>query len=179
MIRLFAAVAIPWDIAEVLKPVQAGVPGARWRDEEQLHLTLRFFGEIPERTADDLDLALGAIPGRPFELELRGVGSFGEGHRIDTLWAGVERSEPLERLHGRCESAARSVGLKPETRSYKPHVTLAYLGRDTPEAKVAAWIGDHNLLHPPAFTVDRFGLYSSVLGHEGSRYQLEREYRLA
>jgi 2'-5' RNA ligase len=90
----------------------------------------------------------------------------------------------LERLHGRCESAARQVGLKPETRAYRPHVTLAYLGREAPEAprsesRVAAWIQDHNLLHPPAFRVERFGLYSSVLGHDGSRYRLERDYRLA
>jgi 2'-5' RNA ligase len=178
MIRLFAALALPPEIGEALVARQSGLPGARWRPEEALHVTLRFFGDIDERKADDLDLELEAISAKPFEVEIRGVGSFGEGWRIDTLWAGVEPSEPLQRLHGRCESAARKAGLKPETRTYRPHVTLAYLS-GSPQDKVAAWIGDNNLLHPPPFRVDRFGLYSSVLSSEGSRYQLEREYRLS
>lgn len=178
MIRLFAAVGVPFETAEALMALQRHLPGARWRPQESLHVTLRFFGEIDERRADDLDAELGRIAARPFELTLAGVGTFGEGPRVDAVWAGVEASEPLERLAGRCESAARKAGLKPETRSYKPHVTLAYL-KGAPGEKVAAWVGEHNLVRPPPFTVDRFGLYSSILAHEGSHYQLEREYRLA
>lgn len=178
MIRLFAAVALPHEVGEALAKRQQGVPNARWRPLEALHVTLRFFGEIDERKADDLDLELEKISAKAFEIELRGVGSFGEGWRIDTLWAGLEPSEPLERLHGRCESAARKIGLKPEMRTYRPHVTLAYLGA-APEPKVAGWIAEHNLLHSPPFRVDRFGLYSSQLTPNGSRYQLEREYRLS
>jgi 2'-5' RNA ligase len=87
----------------------------------------------------------------------------------------VAESEPLRRLAGRCERAARRAGLKPETRAFRPHVTLAYLKR--PEApRVAAWVQSHNLLHSPLFDVDRFGLYSSRMGREGSVYRLERTY---
>jgi 2'-5' RNA ligase len=178
MIRLFAAVAIPHEIAQGLAWRQTGVPGARWRDEEQLHITLRFFGDVEPRRAEELDLALERIAARPFDLVLAGVGSFGEGWRIDTLWAGVEASEPLERLHGRCETAARKVGLKPESRRCTPHVTLAYLG-PAPEPKVATWIAEHNLLKSPPFRAESFGLYSSVLSPSGSKYHLEREYRLS
>jgi 2'-5' RNA ligase len=178
MIRLFAAVAIPPEIGEGLAWRQAGLPGARWRTGEQLHVTLRFFGDVAPRQAEDLDLELERIAANPFELVLAGAGSFGEGWRIDTLWAGLEPSEPLERLHGKCEAAARKVGLKPEARRYTPHVTLAYMG-PAAEPKVAAWIAEHNLLKSPPFRVDRFGLYSSVLSPSGSRYHLEREYRLS
>jgi len=178
MIRLFAAVAIPSEIAQGLAWRQTGVPGARWRTEEQLHITLRFFGDVEPRRAEELDLELERIFIKPFDLVLAGVGSFGEGWRIDTLWAGVEPSEPLERLHARCEIAARKVRLKPDTRRYAPHVTLAYMG-PAREPKVAGWIAEHNLLKSPPFRVESFGLYSSVLSPSGSKYHLEREYRLS
>lgn len=178
MIRLFAAVALPPEIAEGLAWRQAGLPRARWRTGEQLHITLRFFGDTLPRTAEDLDLELDRITAKPFDLILAGTGSFGEGWRIDTLWAGVEPSEALERLHAKCEAAARKVGIRPEPGRYTPHVTLAYMGA-APEPKVAAWIAEHNLLKSPSFRVDRFGLYSSVLSPSGSQYHLEREYRLS
>ena len=177
MIRLFAALAVPDDIGEALMRRQQGVPGARWRPLEALHVTLRFFGDLREDIADDLDAALSTITGAPFEIAMEGAGSFGEGEDIHAVWAGVAESAPLRQLAARCESAARKSGLKAETRAYRPHVTLAYLNRPEP-ARVAAWIQGHNLLKSPPWRVDRFGLYSSWRGPEGSVYRLEREYRL-
>ena len=177
MIRLFAAVAVPQEIGEGLVRRQQGLPGARWRPLEALHVTLRFFGEVSEPVASDLDAELGQIPGAPFDLILEGVGTFGEGRDLRAAWAGVADSEPLRLLAGRCEAAARRAGLKPETRAYRPHVTLAYLKRADP-GRAAAWVQGHNLLRSPPFRVDRFGLYSSWLTSEGSRYDLEREYLL-
>ena len=139
---------------------------------------MRFFGEVTEPVAADLDAELGAVSGRPFELQLEGVGSFGEGREVHAVWAGVAESEPLSVLAGRCEAAARRAGLKAESRAYKPHVTLAYLKRADP-GRVAAWVQAHNLLKSPPFAVDRFGLYSSWLASDGSRYELEREYLLS
>ncbi|MCC7266610.1 MAG: RNA 2',3'-cyclic phosphodiesterase [Caulobacteraceae bacterium] len=177
MLRLFAALAVPDEIGEALARRQQGLPGARWRPLEALHITLRFFGEVREDMADDLDLALGGVAGRPMELELAGVGAFGEGEDIHAVWAGVADNAELRQLAARCESAARRSGLKAETRAYRPHVTLAYLRRPDPD-RVAVWIQGHNLLKSPPFTVDRFGLYSSWQTSEGSRYRLEREYSL-
>lgn len=94
------------------------------------------------------------------------------------VWAGVAESEPLKRIAAKCETAARRVSLEPERRPYRPHVTLAYLRRPDP-ARVAAWIAQHNLLKTPPFRVTWFGLWSSTLHPEGSRYELEREYALA
>ena len=177
MIRLFAAVAVPPDIAEGLTRRQQGLPGARWRPVEALHVTLRFFGEVSEQAANDLDAELGRLHAPPFTLTLQGVGAFGEGPPTRAVWAGVEESAPLRQLAGRCESAARRAGVKPEGRPYRPHVTLAYLRRSQPD-RIAGWIAEHNLLHSPPFAVDRFGLYSSWSGPDGSRYELEREYAL-
>ena len=178
MLRLFAALPVPFDVAEQLAPAQTGVPDARWRTDEQLHVTLRFLGEVSETVAADLDACLGQISGRAFEVTVAGVGSFGEGRGQRAVWAGVEESEPLRTLAGRCESAARKAGLTPETRKYRPHVTLAYLRRTTPAHKVGDWIVRHNLLRLPPWSADRFGLYSSWQTPGGSRYELEREYRL-
>lgn len=176
-LRLFASLHIPEDIAEPLLERMHDLEGANWRPPEALHITLRFFGEVAENTADDIDAELSTIVSPPFALHLNEVGSFGEGHRLDTLWAGVGESEPLRHLAARCEAAARRAGLKPETRNYKPHVTLAYLNRPNP-AEVAAWIQANNLLKSDTFGIDRFGLYSSHQTSEGSRYRLEKEYRL-
>ena len=177
MVRLFAALHVPPQIGEGLARRQLGLPGARWRPLEAMHVTLRFFGEVTEAKAADLDDALSLVRGSPLELTLAGAGAFGEGEAIHAVWAGVEDNPALNILAGRCESAARRVGLKAESRVYKPHVTLAYLSRPDPRA-VAAWIQDNNLLKSPPFTVPSFGLYSSSLGREGSIYRLERLYRL-
>lgn len=177
MIRLFAALAVPDDVGEPLLRRQQGIPGARWRPLEALHITLRFFGDLREDVADDLDAELSTIAGTPFDVELEGVGAFGEGEDIHAVWAGVAENPPLRHLAARCESAARKAGLKAETRAYRPHVTLAYLRRPEPD-RVAAWIQGHNLLKSPPFRVASFGLYSSRQGPDGSVYRLEREYRL-
>lgn len=177
MIRLFAAVPVPAEIAAPLTRRQQGLDGARWRTVEQMHITLRFFGEIREDLARDLDAELSILGGGPFAITLAGVGAFGEGPDINAIWAGVEESPELRRLAKACETAARRTGLKPDTRNYRPHVTLAYLKRAEPD-KVAAWIQANNLLKSPPIWVDRFGLYSSFLASDGAQYRLEAEYSL-
>ena len=177
MIRLFAAIAVPEDIGQPLTRRMYGLAGARWRPLEALHITLRFFGDVRERVAEDLDTELAAIAKPAFGLELDGVGAFGEGPDIHAVWAGVAPSDPLHALAGKCETAARRAGLQAEGRAYRPHVTMAYLRRPDPAA-VATWLEANSLLRSPLFAVDRFGLYSSHQTSEGSRYVLEAEYRL-
>lgn len=179
MIRLFTALAVPDDVAETLARRQTGLPGARWRTADQLHITLAFYGAVDERRADDLALELDrAATGGPFEVALAGVGAFGDGHRTHAVWAGVAPSERLAVLAGRCRSAAERAGIVIERRDYRPHLTLAYLKPHANPDRIGAWIAGHNLLQSPPIRVDRFGLYSSVLTQDGSHYELEREYRL-
>jgi 2'-5' RNA ligase len=178
MLRLFTAVPIPFDVAETLARRQTGLPGARWRPLEALHITLAFYGDVDERRADDLASELSRIPGGAFDIELKGVGAFGDAHRTHTLWAGLEPCEALNVLAARTKAAAQRAGIVVEPRQYRPHVTLAYLKTQTNPDRIGAWVTGHNLLHSPPIRVDRFGLYSSVLTDDGSHYQLEREYPL-
>jgi 2'-5' RNA ligase len=177
MIRLFAALPIPETIGTALAQRQDGLEGARWRPTEGLHVTLRFFGELREDIARDLDAELAAVSGRPFDITLEGVGAFGDGADIHAIWAGVAESAELHRLAKACETAGRRVGLRPERRAYKPHVTLAYLRHPDP-VKVAQWIQANNLLKSPPIQVEAFALYSSFLAREGAHYRVEAEYPL-
>jgi RNA 2',3'-cyclic 3'-phosphodiesterase len=177
MIRLFAAVPVPLDIGETLAFRQTGIEQARWRTLDSLHVTLRFFGEVPEDVAEDLDGELSIVSTAPFDLALQGAGAFGDGDKLSAVWAGVVESPDLRRLAERCESAARRAGLRPVTRNFKPHVTLAYLSRPDP-VEVGRWVQSNNLLHTEAFRVTWFSLYSSQLSPDGSRYRVERDYPL-
>ena len=179
MIRLFTALSVPDEAAEALARRQASLPGANWRTVDQMHITLAFYGEVDERRADDLSVELErAATGGPFEIALSGVGAFGDGHRTQAIWAGVEASERLSVLAGRCRSAAERAAIPIERRDYRPHLTLAYLKPQADPDRIGTWIAEHNLLHSPPIRIDRFGLYSSVLTRDGSRYDLEREYLL-
>lgn len=179
MIRLFCALSLPDDVVEALRRRQAGLPGASWRPPEALHITLAFYGEMSPRQADDLDAELVRAGGRgPLTISLSGVGAFGDAHRERALWAGVEADARLEQAAMRCEAAGRRAGLDRPHRSYRPHVTLAYLRSTVRPERVAAWMQGHNMLRSPPFRVDRFGLYSSVIGSDGGDYRQEREYAL-
>ena len=177
MIRLFAALPLPEEIVDGLLDRQADIPGARWRPAEALHVTLRFFGEMDETTAAELDDRLAEVRAPAFDLALQGAGAFGEHAHMRAAWAGVEENAALRGLAAKCEAAARRTGLKPEARRYRPHVTLAYLKRAEPP-KVAAWVQAHNLLRSPPWRATAFGLYSSWSGPDGSSYDLERRYPL-
>ena len=177
MMRLFAALAIPPEIGVKLQSRQTGIGSARWRPLEALHVTVRFFGEVREDIARDLDAALLEIAGPPFEIVLEGAGSFADGDEVSAVWAGVAETRDLKRLASACERAARDVGLKSDPRRFRPHVTLAYLKRPDPR-QVAAWLESNARLQSPPIRVDGFQLYSSILSPEGSRYRVEATYPL-
>lgn len=176
MIRLFAALALPDDVVQGLLALQAGVPGARWSTREQLHLTLRFIGEVDERDASAIDDALAATSAPRFTLQLKGVGSFG-GKNPRALWAGVAPNEALIHLQRKIERAIQRLGFPAEERKYTPHVTLARL-RATPPQRVMDYLSDHGLYTSPPFEVSEFTLFSSRLTPNGSIYVAEREYAL-
>ncbi len=174
--RLFVALALPDSVADRLEMLQAGVPGARWQTREQLHLTLRFIGEVDGRDAADADDALSLIEAPRFSLALKGVGEFG-GKAPHALWAGVDDRRPVAFLQRKIETALQRAGLPAEQRKFVPHVTLARL-RGTPAGRVMDYLTDHALFASEPFEVEAFILYSSVLTSDGSIYRAERAYRL-
>ena len=174
--RLFAALDLPDDVADLLTPLQRGLDGASWRPRENFHVTLRFFGEIDGALARDLDLDLGEIRGQPFEIALKGVGSFG-GDDPHAVWAGIAADDRLKRLASACDRAARRVRLPRDRHPFRPHVTLAYLKGVRPEA-AAAWCKRFDGLESEPFRVTSFSMYSSRLGKGPSRYVEEAVYPL-
>jgi 2'-5' RNA ligase len=176
MIRLFVALSLPETVKRQLAMLQGGVPGARWSTDEQLHLTLRFIGEVDEGQARDIDETLSTIEHSVFPLELAGVGEFG-GKNPHMLWAGTRPNEKLMNLQRKIETALQRLGLAPESRKYTPHVTVARL-RGTPMAKLREFLSAHALFSSLEFRIENFALYSSQLSSHGSIYRVEREYPL-
>lgn len=174
--RLFVALVLPDQVAASLALIQSGVPGARWTTREQMHLTLRFIGEIDGRDAAAVDDALSTIWAPIFRLSLKNVGQFG-GRNPSALWAGVEHNDALFHLERKIESALQRAGLPPETRKFTPHVTLARL-KGTPRGRVIDYLTDHALFASPPFEVRGFILYSSQLSSSGSIYRAEKAYQL-
>jgi 2'-5' RNA ligase len=175
-LRLFAALPMPEEIADRLVPLQRDVAGASWRAREAFHLTLRFFGEISEGLARDLDHELGRIVEPPFQMQLKGVGSFG-GREPSALWAGAEAPAVLARLAAACERAARRAGLKACSGKFTPHVTLAYLGHTT-DVETARYLSRFADFRTDMFWVDRFALYSSRQTKGANAYIEEALYPL-
>jgi RNA 2',3'-cyclic 3'-phosphodiesterase len=176
MIRLFVALALPGDVAEGLLMLESGVPGARWSTREQLHLTLRFIGDVEESDASAIDEALSGISAPPFTLELKRVGVFG-GKYPRALWAGVAPNEALVHLQRKIESAMQRLGFPAEEHKFTAHVTLARL-RAAPAECVMDYLADHSLYRSGPFETNEFVLYSSRLTPNGSIYTAERDYSL-
>ena len=176
MIRLFTAIEIPESVRLRLSLLQGGVPSARWIPPENLHLTLRFIGDIDETTAADIDAVLANLRSPAFELTLKGVGEFG-GRDPHALWAGVAPNPDLLHLVAKIERALQRAGLAAETRKYAPHVTLARL-RDAPLPKVLEFITANNLFNSGPFAAKSYTLFSSHQTAKGSLYRPERRYEL-
>jgi RNA 2',3'-cyclic 3'-phosphodiesterase len=176
MIRLFVALEIPEAVRAMLTRLQTGVPGARWAAPEQMHLTMRFIGEVNGTMANDIDDALASVRASAFTMELAGVGEFG-GKNPRALWAGVRANEALLHLQRKIETALQRFGLEPERRKFTPHVTLARL-KATSRGHVMDFLTDHALFASASFEMKHFVLFSSKLGSNGSIYRLERTYAL-
>lgn len=177
MIRLFVAIELPDDLKERLGAMCSGVPGAKWVKPENLHLTLRFIGEVSEGRIGDIDAALAAVRSPAFDLTLADTGHFSSRRTARVLWVGVEKNEVLMQLQGRVEAACVGAGLEPEGRKYAAHITLARLNK-SPPSKVQAFLAANAMFKAPPFPVTEFILFSSFLGRNGAIHREEAVYRL-
>jgi RNA 2',3'-cyclic 3'-phosphodiesterase len=174
MPRLFTAIEIPQAIRLRLSLLRAPLSGAKWIEAENMHITLRFAGDIDGRTADEFADFLGGVRAKPFSVSIGGVGAFG-GRDPRALWAGVEASEPLEALYRAHDRAARAAGLEPEGRAFKAHVTLARMRRAR-QLAVARFLAENGALRTEPFMATRFVLLSARPGTGGPPYVVEGEF---
>jgi 2'-5' RNA ligase len=176
MHRLFVAIRPPEHIRDLLIDAMDDSPDFRWQDDEQLHLTLRFVGEVDRPVADDLAAALGGIHTSPFQLRIAGIGRF-EQRSSGALWAAVEPKAPLAALAAKVERVCLAVGLEPERRAFHPHITLArWKGRRSRE--VAGFLERKGRLSSPPFDVTEFILFESRLSRHGAHYEEVASYSL-
>jgi 2'-5' RNA ligase len=177
MLRLFVGISFPPELKLRLSLLCSGVPGAKWVDPGNFHLTLRFIGEIGEGVAADIDDALSRLRARRFNLQIAGTGVFGSGDKPRSLWAGVERSAELVALRDKVEQAMIRVGLPPEPRKFAPHVTLARL-RDPPMDKLRDFLAAHSQFRAEPLPVAGFSLVASFQTKAGSVYEDQADYPL-
>ena len=177
MPRLFIAVDLPETIKENLESMSFGIPGAKWVSPDQLHLTLRFVGEVDGALFRDIKNILDEVNLARFSLQLKGVGYFPPRKAPRVLWVGLEKSEPLQLLRKKIDSALLRVRVEPEGRKFSPHITLARL-KNTPIQKIANFLAGNGLFSQEPFLVEDFKLYSSVLSPKGAYHKVERIYSL-
>lgn len=180
MHRLFVALRPPPAIRAALIDAMDAVPGARWQDDEQLHVTVRFLGEVERPVAEDAALALSQVVAPAPAARIDGVGTFAQRGRTDTLWARVLPVEPLTALHRKVDQTLGRAGIAPDTRRYLPHVTLARLprtGHDT--AALDRWLAANAALATSDFALDHLYLYESHLTSDGARYEPVMRWPLA
>jgi len=176
MPRLFAGLEIPADAAAALAQLRGGVPGARWIEPSDYHITLRFIGDIGHRMAQEIDSLLIDVSRRPMPIRISGLASFG-GDKPHSVYAAVEPNRQLSELQGEIERLVRACGLPIEKRRFLPHVTLARL-RGASAFDVAAYLSMRGYFPPQSFTAERFVLFSSRASVGGGPYIVETAYPL-
>lgn len=176
MPRLFTALEIPRDAALSLSLLRGGLPGARWIDVENYHLTLRFIGDVEGHVADEIANALDRVRRPSFSLTLSGVGQFG-GKKPHSIWAGAIPSPDLNALQAEIERICQRLGLPADPRKFTPHVTLARMKNANP-GDVAHYLSSRGNFAAMPFRVGRFVLMSSRDSVGGGPYVVEEVWPL-
>lgn len=177
MIRLFIAIPLPEEVQMQLHAMGLSLPGAKAIPENQIHLTLRFIGEVEGTTLKDIKESLKEIEAPVFPLAVQGVGHFPPRGKPRVLWAGVQPAEPLTRLKRKIDTILIGCGIGPDSRKYHPHVTFARL-HDPPMQRLTSFLAGNAFLSFEGFQVESFLLFSSILSPKGARHRVEAEYQL-
>lgn len=178
MIRAFVGLALAAPVLDRLEPLAFGLPGARWVERRNLHLTLVFLGEVEEGALADFaqDLADMAAAVPAFDIGVEGLGTFGQA-KPRTLWAGVAANPALDHLQSKAAGLAVRHGIEIERRKFVPHVTLARLV-NLPLDRLAAFIAGNSPFRGGTMTAEAVTLFESRLGREGAEYSVLADYGL-
>lgn len=175
--RTFIAIELPDDIRSALDTLTVRLRASRirasWVRAENIHLTLRFLGEI---SVDHVQRLSGILASAykdtvPFFLIVRGTGAFPNVRNPNIVWAGVEPAEgPLEKVQAAAETAALSIGCKAERRSFHPHLTLARIKDPAEGRKLLPYLAEERNWSAGAFQAAGVSLFSSQLTPHGAMY---------
>jgi 2'-5' RNA ligase len=177
MIRLFVALDLDTGSRSLLSRLAQSIPGARPVVEEQLHLTIRFIGEVDGGLYHDIRENLGTVKAAPIRLAVKGVGHFPPRGKPRVIWAGVEPAGDIIILRNKVNRALLECGVALETRKFHPHITLARLN-NVPAGKIVHFLTGNSLLQSPPVVINTLTLYSSNLTPRGALHTIEAEYLL-
>ena len=176
--RVFVGIPLPENISERLGGLCSGLPRARWVSPENMHVTLRFIGEVDDVVAEDVDAALSQIRMPTFPISVSNLGCFERGRKVHTIWAGIEDGDIIGRLHEKVEIALIRAGFEPEGRKFKPHITLARIRGGVPARRIGEYMQACGGFFAGPFAVDHFTLFRSHLGRGGAYYETLVDYPL-
>jgi 2'-5' RNA ligase len=177
--RLFLALSLPAAVRDTLAALGRPLKAVTWTRPEQLHVTLRFLGDVPEASIEPMIVRLTSVHVEPFILPLEGIGTFPPNRPPRVLWIGVGAGHPrLFQLRQRVDDVLLALGLQLELRTFHPHVTLARCGEGA-TAAVTQWIHDHRSANVPPFRVEALDLYASELQPSGAVHTLRHRFPLA
>jgi RNA 2',3'-cyclic 3'-phosphodiesterase len=176
MPRIFTALEVPRPVALGLSLLKGGLPGARWIDAENYHITLRFIGDVDDRRADDLADAFDRIDIAPFAVKVRGLSVFGS-KLPHALIANVEHDPRMGELQNAIERLCQRLMLPADPRRFQPHITLARL-KNTRAEDAALYLTQRGLVTVPDFQALRFVMMSSRDSVGGGPYAIEAAYPL-
>lgn len=177
MPRLFVAIDLPEHIKDDISSTFMAIPGTRWIEDAQLHLTLRFIGEVDNTITEKVALSLNSATVAPFNLVLKGVGHFPPRREPRILWVGIADNPELTKLQNKIERAIISTGIAPDARKFHPHITIARLN-GAPTEKVALFLSGHSLFKTEPFEISQYHLYCSHLRKEGVYHEILASYKL-
>ncbi len=178
MIRLFVAVDLPDAVKDQLGELCSGISGAKWVKREQMHLTLRFIGEVERAQAEAIRTSLSTIHSAPFTMTLEGVGQFPPKGKPRVLWVGLKAPAVLPQLQRQVEETLVALNLPPEDHPFSPHITLARFKMPPTPDSMRQFMTRHTDFHTDLIPVASFVLYSSVLAPQGPTYRHEAVYPL-
>ena len=177
MQRLFVAITLPDIVRQFLIERQTELSGVRWTSPDNLHLTLRFIGEVPQAKVSAIKASLRTISGNAFFIQVKGLGYFDKRPQA-VVWAGIEESAPLATLKNQVDEALTlHTGLIMPGCRFSPHITLGRV-KQASRAALRTFIAKHGDAVVAAFRVDSFTLFSSVLAPDGAVHTVEEQYPL-
>lgn len=181
--RIFVAIALPEPLKQQLSALTVPIGGVRWTEPENLHLTLRFIGDVSPETAGEIQAALCDIQSPPFSLQLKGVGTFPANPRKPPriIWAGLSNPPAIQSLHEKIETTVRDLGPTPDNRPYTPHITLGRVktADDHTVSAIGQFLERNAAFHTEAFISAEFHLMESQLSASGAKYTSLARYPIS
>jgi 2'-5' RNA ligase len=178
--RLFVSLELPAPCRNALAALYEPDLGADWTRPEQLHLTMRFLGDVDEAMIEAIEAKLSEIRVAPFLLPLEGVGVFPPRGLPKILWAGIGKADTrLFQLRQKIDDALLAAGWRGLMRSFDPHITLARIKAEAAPIAIESWLHNYKDFEGPPFRVDQFHLVRSELSRAGATHTVRRSFTLS